>query len=512
MIDLVDLTIQFGSAPPVVRGLSLRLGVGEVLGLVGESGSGKSLTGLALMGLLPSEASVQGSVVIDDKTLDISTLQYPNHNKWPLRRAIVFQDAGTALNPVMTCGAQVLEAVQAHQQLSKSEAKKVVFSRFAQVELSEAERIYRSYPHQISGGQQQRVVLAMALATRPQFLIADEPTTALDPDLRQGLVRTLLRLRDETGLSILFISHDLKLVGQMADKVAIVREGSLVEYGPVESVLQKPVHPYTKGLLACQPSSELVYERLPTVQAFLENNDFQPVVLNQEKLAKRRTDIYTKNPLLEVRHPGVRYSTPGAGFWQRQRWTEALQPTAFNLYPGEVLGITGPSGSGKSTLGRALLSLPLNTADAHNNTPKTIRIAQNPYATLQPRMRIGNAIAEPLWVHRLYPNYKACQERSLELMDMVGLSADLFNRLPHALSGGQRQRVSIARALALQPRLLICDEITSALDVSVQATVLNLLLDLRDQLGLTYVFISHDLDVVHQMCDRVLKMRDGAIQ
>jgi peptide/nickel transport system ATP-binding protein len=529
LLNIHNLNIVFPSERGVVqavKNVSLHVNSGETLGLVGESGSGKSVTALSIMGLLPHPTQVTGEI----------TFHAPNHSILKTQNsklrgseiAMIFQEPMTSLNPVFRCGGQVTEAIRLHHSVSKAEARDRALALFEKVRLPDPARIFRAYPHELSGGQKQRVMIAMALAGQPRLLIADEPTTALDVTVQKAILELLRELRAEAGLSMLFISHDLGVISEIADRVAVMRQGEIVETGPVGEVLKNPVHAYTRGLLACRPSLHRKVHRLPTVQDYLNDSAFQPMVLNGRDIAGRRQDLYSPSPLLEIRNLGVRFPVRRHFFESTSRWVEALRGVSFEVYPGEIFGIAGESGCGKTTLGRVtgrLLSpnegsvwyRRLNLDQLASRDIRPIRreiqmVFQDPYSSLNPRMRIGDALLEPMREYQLHGTERRRREMAAELLEKVGLAADHAQRLPHEFSGGQRQRICLARALALQPKLLICDEIVSALDVSVQANILNLLLDLQRDFGLTYLFISHDLSVIRQMCDRVLVMQQGRVE
>ncbi|MFN4256051.1 MAG: dipeptide ABC transporter ATP-binding protein [Saprospiraceae bacterium] len=469
--------------------------------------------------------------------------------------AMIFQEPMSSLNPVFRCGDQITEAIQLHRKVPRAEAKDLTISLFERVRLPDPARIFRAFPHEISGGQKQRVMIAMAISCQPALLIADEPTTALDVTVQKSILELLAEIRAETGMSMLFISHDLGVVSEVADRVAVMFRGKIVETGRVADVFQNPQHPYTRGLVACRPSLSRRLHRLPTVADFLENRNFEARVVSEQETENRKSLIYGRwtldggrndreaatptQPILKVKNLAVRFPAKKNWLGQPTEWLRAVDEVSFEVFPGETFGIVGESGSGKTTLGRAIARL----TDAHAGeiwyTPhpspliphpsktdllglreaemrpfrRDIQIIfQDPFSSLNPRMTVGEAIMEPMQVHGLHGTDAARREKTVELLETVQLSPAHFDRLPHALSGGQRQRACIARALAVEPRLLICDEIVSALDVSVQATVLNLLMDLREKLGLTYLFISHDLSVVKQICDRVMVMHRGKIE
>ena len=533
-IDQLDISFNAGEGKLVqaIDKLSINLARGESLGIVGESGSGKSLTALSIMRLLPEAADINAGKIQwfeNGSETPVDLLQLPENAMRMYRGArigMVFQEPMTSLNPVFRCGDQVCEAILQHQKVGKKEARAQTLALFERVRLPNPERIFDAYPHQISGGQKQRVMIAMALSCRPDLLIADEPTTALDVTVQKAILDLLKELRVEYGLSMLFISHDLGVIAEVADRVAVMYQGRVVETGSVHEVMHNPQHPYTRGLLACRPSLYTSFQRLPTLQDFFNDPNSKPVVVSDKDTKHRRENLYAGASLLKVEDVHVRYPAKKNWLGQTTSWLHAVDGVSFEVFEGETFGIAGESGCGKTTLGRTIARL----TDAHsgnisykgssnlleqtNQEFRPLRreiqvVFQDPYASLNPRMRIGEAILEPMQVHELHGNNIQRRDKVMALLKTVGLEADHFRRYPHEFSGGQRQRICIARALAVEPRLLICDEMVSALDVSVQATVLNLLLELREQFGLTYLFISHDLSVIRQMCDRLLIMNKG---
>ena len=539
LLEINNLSVNFQSAEGSVRavdGLSMSLHSGETLGIVGESGSGKSVTALSVIQLLPRpSAQIPAGEILYHKTGEgyktVNLLTLPEDE---LRRyrgaeiAMVFQEPMTSLNPVFRCGHQVTEAIQLHQKISFEAAKEQTIRLFERVKLPDPLRIFNAYPHQISGGQKQRVMIAMAMSCKPSILIADEPTTALDVTVQKTILDLMRELKEESGLSMLFISHDLGVISEICDRVVVMFQGKIVEEGRVEDVLKKPQHPYTKGLVACRPSISQKLHRMPTVADFLKDHVFESRLVTADETAARRKSLYTQPPLLEVKDLVVRYPSGKNWIGQPAGWFHAVDQVSFEVFPGEAFGLAGESGCGKTTLGRTIARL----TDAYSgevrykNTDllqlkeeemrafrREIQVVfQDPYSSLNPRMTIGNAIMEPMQVHKLFETANARRDRAVELLETVGLGAEHFQRYPHEFSGGQRQRICIARALALEPKFLICDEIVSALDVSVQATVLNLLMELQEKYGLTYLFISHDLSVIKQMCDRLLIMNQGKIE
>ncbi|MCC6411271.1 MAG: ABC transporter ATP-binding protein [Saprospiraceae bacterium] len=533
-IDRLGVSFQSddGQTVQAIDQLSISLARGECLGIVGESGSGKSLTALSIMRLLPDAANIDSGQIHwfnqeSETPVDLLALSQNDMRTYRgARIGMVFQEPMTSLNPVFRCGDQVCEAILQHQSMGKAQARIETLALFNRVRLPNPERIFDAYPHQISGGQKQRVMIAMALSCRPDLLIADEPTTALDVTVQKAILDLLKELRAEYGLSMLFISHDLGVISEVADRVAVMYKGRVVEAGTVKDVMQNPEHPYTRGLMACRPSLHGMFKRLPTLQDFFNDPNSKPVAVAEKEVKARREKLYTGKPLLKVEDVHVRY--PSARNWlgQTSTWLEAVDGVSFDVFEGETFGIAGESGCGKTTLGRTIARLTdahsgsvsykgssnvlALSSDAFRPLRREIQVVfQDPYASLNPRMRIGEAILEPMVVHGLHGDNKKRRDKVVSLLETVGLQADHFRRYPHEFSGGQRQRICIARALAVEPRLLICDEMVSALDVSVQATVLNLLLDLREQFGLTYLFISHDLSVIRQMCDRLLIMNKG---
>ena len=497
----------------------------EILGIVGESGSGKSLTSLAVLGLLPSSAKItEGEILYNGE--DLSTLSTKQLRKIRGKEiSMIFQEPMSSLNPSMKCGPQVTEILLEHTALSKKEAKAETLRLFEKVKLPRPESIYDVYPHQISGGQKQRVMIAMAIACKPKILIADEPTTALDVTVQKEILLLLKSLQQETEMSIIFISHDLALVSEISDRVVVMYQGKIVEQNSASALFLQPKETYTKALLASKPSTTERLKKLPTVKNFLENTISTTVETKSER-EKRHQEIYAQSPLLEVVNVEKEFvSNPG--LFQQKTSVKAVNNVSFKIYEGETLGLVGESGCGKSTLGNVILQLDKATAgkvsyrgnDITKISKTELRklrkeiqlIFQDPFSSLNPRIPAGKAIMEPMEVHRLYKNNKERKQKTLELLHRVGLDESHFNRYPHEFSGGQRQRIGIARTIAVEPKLIVCDESVSALDISVQAQVLNLLNELKDKFGFTYIFISHDLAVVKYMADQLLVMNQGKI-
>jgi peptide/nickel transport system ATP-binding protein len=527
-IDNLDISfLKERKYLPVVHQLTYELYENEILGIVGESGSGKSVSSLAIMGLLPSSISkiANGSIVFEGK--DISLLSDQEFQKIRGNEiAMVFQEPMSSLNPSMKCGMQVAEILEIHTSLSKKEIKNQVISLFEKVKLPNPEELFSKYPHQISGGQKQRVMIAMAIACKPKILIADEPTTALDVTVQKEIIQLLKELQRETKMSILFISHDLSLVSEIANRVLVMYKGQIVEQGIAKEIFENPQHNYTKALIASRPSLDFRLKRLPTIQDFLKES-FKSEIVSAEERNKNQLKIYSKSPLLEVKNIGKDYFS-SVGLFGKQHSFKAVNDVSFKIYEGETVGLVGESGCGKSTSGNAILQLDKATSgqifykgnDITNLNKEDIRklrkeiqiIFQDPYSSLNPRIPIGKAIMEPMKVHGLFANDAERKAKAIEILERVGLGESFFNRYPHEFSGGQRQRIGIARTIALQPKLIVCDESVSALDISVQAQVLNLLNELKENFGFTYIFISHDLAVVKYMSDQVLVMNKGKIE
>lgn len=536
LIEIKDLSISFGGRK-TIKNLSYSVHEGEVLGVVGESGSGKSLTSLSVMGLLHPAAKINSGEILfhhNGKTIDLLQLKDDQMRKFRGNDiAMIFQEPMTSLNPVIKCGEQVAEALRLHKKLSKKEAKERTVELFKEVQLPRPESIYESYPHQISGGQKQRVMIAIAMSCEPKLLIADEPTTALDVTVQKTILDLIKFLQAKHNMSVIFITHDLGVVAEIANQVVVMKDGEKVESGTTQQLFENPKHPYTKGLLACRPPIDFRLRKLPIVEDFLTLD--QPVndFINQLKIteAEQQTaldKILKQENIIEVSHLNTHFPIQKGVFRKTVGYVKAVNDVSFHVHKGETLGLVGESGCGKTTLGRSLLRLiePTSGSVKYNGEelitldPEAMRakrkdlqiIFQDPYSSLNPRMKVGKAILEPMQVHKIEQNNSIRKEKVIELMETVGLQADLFDRYPHEFSGGQRQRVCIARALAMNPKFIICDESVSALDVSVQAQVLNLLNELKSKFSFTYVFISHDLSVVKYMSDRMIVMKEGQIE
>jgi peptide/nickel transport system ATP-binding protein len=548
LLSVRNLKVSFsrdGKWNEAVHGIDLDVFAGKTLGLVGESGSGKSVSSLAVMRLLNDRVS---RITADSIQIEGEEIKDFNEDQMAdvrgKRISMIFQEPMTSLNPVYKCGFQVSEMILQHEGKSalrqaqgplpvgKKEAKRRVIELFKQVMLPRPEVIYDSYPHELSGGQKQRVMIAMAIACNPKLLIADEPTTALDVTVQLEILKLLRKLQAETGMGMIFITHDLGVVAEIADDVAVMHNGEILERGAVQQILNHPQHPYTQGLLACRPPMDVRLKRLPIVKEFLDGQwqGGKEQILHDLQIteAERKThleQLYSKTPLLKVENLKTWYPLRKGVFSRVYGHVKAVDDVSLEVYEGETLGLVGESGCGKTTLGRSILRLAeptggkvwfdgievtaLKGQDLRDFRKQAQIVFQDPYSSLNPRITIGEAIAEPMLVHNIEKDKKNCRDMVCDLLEQVGLQAEHYDRYPHEFSGGQRQRICIARALAVNPRLVICDESVSALDVSVQAQVLNLLNRLKEERNLTYIFISHDLSVVRFMSDRVLVMFNG---
>ncbi len=512
-----------------LNNVSLNVGRGQTLGLVGESGSGKSVTALSIMRLLHSPpAHIQsGEIFFEEK--DLLRLSEPEIRKIRGNRiSMIFQEPMTSLNPVFTVGYQIAEVLRLHQKADRKEAWQKAIDLLDKVGITNPLSRAKSYPHEMSGGQNQRVMIAMAIACEPDLLIADEPTTALDVTIQKQVLELMVNLQSQHNMSLLFITHDLSIIKAIADHVVVMYRGQVVEQKKATSLFKKPEHPYTKGLLACRPPLNKVYKRLAIINDFMDEKgkakNFDKIQLGFRK--DRPLDKRQK-PLLEIKnlkkHYPVKSGLPG----RVKTWIKAVDDVSFSIHRGRTLGLVGESGCGKTTLGRSLLRLIqpssgqvlyegqdiglLNSRQMRQMRRKMQIIFQDPYASLNPRITVGSAIMEPMVIHQMGNNQKDRFDRTISLMEKVGLTGDCFNRYPHEFSGGQRQRICIARTLAIEPEFIVCDESVSALDVSIQARILNLLMNLKEEMNLTYIFISHDLAVVKFISDEVAVMNQGQI-
>jgi peptide/nickel transport system ATP-binding protein len=534
LLRIHDLSVDFFSEQSVVHALkniSLHINRGEVLALVGESGSGKSVTSLSILQLLPSPPAVYVSGQILFSESGTETIDLLKRNGRQLqdirgnRIAMIFQEPMTSLNPVLTCGEQVMEAIQLHKKINRTTAKEAAIEWFNRVKLPDPSGIFSRYPHQLSGGQKQRVMIAMAMCCEPSLLICDEPTTALDVTVQKTILQLIRDLQQQSGMGVIFITHDLGVVAEIADRAAVMYQGEIVEQNTVQEIFQHPVHPYTRALLACRPVNHRRGERLPVVSDFLKT---QEVIITKDIAPPGISNTpVADDVLLKARNLSVWFPAKKTLFGRPLEYIKAVDDVSFDVYKGETLGLVGESGCGKTTLGRTLLRLvePTKGKIYYKDIDLTARrkedirslrkdlqiVFQDPYSSLNPRLTIGSAIAEPLKVHGLAGTEKARKEKVMDLLEKVNLSTAYYNRYPHEFSGGQRQRIVIARALALNPSFIICDESVSALDVSVQAQVLNLLNDLKKEFGFTVIFISHDLSVVRYISDRIMVMNKGKI-
>ena len=534
LLRINDLSIDFVSesgTTSALKNISLAVNRSQIFAIVGESGSGKSVTALSILHLLSKTAKIKSGTIIfsEDGKNEMDLISLSNNELPKIRGnkiAMIFQEPMTSLNPVFTCGGQVAESLQLHKKISFREAKQQAIEWFRKIKLPEPDKVFSKYPHQLSGGQKQRVMIAMAMCCKPSLLICDEPTTALDVTVQKNILQLIKELQEEQKMGVIFITHDLGVVSEIADKIAVMYKGQIVETNSIKEIFTNPQHPYTKGLLACRPVFHKKGERLPVVSDFLEKTSSETAASNQKQeirnIEKEKTEI-----LLRVNNLSVWFPVKKNLLGKSLSFTKAVEDVSFDVIKGETLGLVGESGCGKTTLGRTLLRLiePTTGSIIYNGddlTKKALEeikplrkdiqlIFQDPYSSLNPRLTIGSAINEPLKVHGQYKNEKQRKEKVIDLLEKVNLDPRHFNRYPHEFSGGQRQRIVIARALALNPSFIICDEPVSALDVSVQAQVLNLLNDIKKEFGFTTIFISHDLAVVRYISDRIMVMHKGKI-
>jgi peptide/nickel transport system ATP-binding protein len=530
LIHIKNLSISFFSDSEenrVVEDVSFDLNTNEILGIVGESGSGKSVSSLAILGLLPKKnCEISGSILFEEKELlDCSEKDFRSIRGNKI--SMIFQEPMSSLNPSLTCGFQVQEIILNHFNISKSAAKKQVIELFEKVKLPRTETIFNQYPHQISGGQKQRVMISMAIACKPKVLIADEPTTALDVTVQKEIIELLKELQSETGMSIIFISHDLALVSEIADKVVVMYQGKIVEQGNSKVIFKNPKELYTKALINSKPSLDVRLKKLPTVEDYISDRINTEVYTDTER-EEALEKIYNGEPILVVKNLKKYFISEKKWFSNQQSIVKAVDGVSFEIYEGETVGLVGESGCGKTTLGRTILGLEevsdgeiiykgKDISQLSKKEFKELRkeiqiIFQDPFSSLNPRIPVGKAILEPMRVHKILNSDTERKEYVFNLLDKVGLEKAHFYRYPHEFSGGQRQRIGIARTIALKPKLIICDESVSALDVSVQAQVLNLLNELKSEFDFTYIFISHDLSVVKYMSDQLLVMNNGQIE
>ena len=551
LLEFKNLITEFhteGNTVKAVNDVSFCLKKGETIGIVGESGSGKSVTSLSAMRLVPNPPGViSGGEIIfhqkNGKCTDLLKISEEEMRKFRGNEiAMIFQEPMTSLNPVFTCGDQVMEAIVLHQKLNTKDAKLLTLELFEKVQLPDPKRIFSTYPHQISGGQKQRVMIAMAMSCQPSVLIADEPTTALDVTVQKTILELMQQLQSKNDMGIMFITHDLGVIAELADKVVVMYKGKIVETGNVWDIFKTPKHPYTKGLLACRPPLDKRYKFLPTVSDFMNVDidgnitdngisveDFtKDLVISKNDRLKSQEKLFLKDPILQIKNLKTYFPVKGGFFGGTTSFVKAVNNVSFDVFPGETLGLVGESGCGKTTIGRSIIRLEepssgemiykgkdickMNSDELRVFRKEVQIIFQDPYSSLNPRMTIGNAIMEPMQVHRILDNDNQRKLKVEQLLTKVNLDPLHFNRYPHEFSGGQRQRIGIARALAVNPKFIICDESVSALDVSVQAQVLNLLNELKEEFELTYIFISHDLSVVKYMGDRMIVMQEGMIE
>ena len=551
LLEVKNLVTQFKTDDEFIKAvndISFTLHKGETIGIVGESGSGKSVTSLSIMQLIPNPpGKITGGEIIyhtkDNKTVDLVKTKNDEMRHYRGNEiAMIFQEPMTSLNPVITCGDQVMEVILLHQKVTKREAREKTIKLFEEVQLPNPELMLDRYPHQISGGQKQRVMIAMAMSCNPNILIADEPTTALDVTVQKTILELMKKLQQEHNMGILFITHDLGVIAELADTVVVMYKGKVVEQGPVLDIFSDPKHPYTKSLLACRPPLDKRLKRLPVVSDFMvrnENGDIveldkkvsdavNSVIISSEERKKNHVELYQRDKILELKNVKTWFPLEKTLFGKVLSYTKAVDDVSFDVYEGETLGLVGESGCGKTTLGRTILKLTeaidgqifykrqellrMKEVDFRAHRKDMQIIFQDPYSSLNPRITVGDAIMEPMKIHNIFPTSKQRRDKVHELLKKVGLDEKYFHRYPHEFSGGQRQRICIARALGLSPKFIICDESVSALDVSVQAQVLNLLNELKEEFKFTYIFISHDLSVVKFMSDRMVVMQEGKVE
>ena len=551
LLEVKNLVTQFKTDDEFIKAvndISFTLHKGETIGIVGESGSGKSVTSLSIMQLIPNPPGkiTQGEIIYhtkDNKTVDLVKTRNDEMRHYRGNEiAMIFQEPMTSLNPVITCGNQVMESLLLHQKISRDQAREKTIKLFEEVQLPSPLQMLDRYPHQLSGGQKQRVMIAMAMCCNPNILIADEPTTALDVTVQKTILELMKKLQLEHNMGILFITHDLGVIAELADTVAVMYKGKIVEQGPVLDIFANPQHPYTKSLLACRPPLDKRLKRLPVVSDFMMRGDngeiieltknvndaINSVVISHEERKQNHIELYQRDKILELKNVKTWFPSQKTLFGKVLSYTKAVDDVTFDVYEGETLGLVGESGCGKTTLGRTILKLTeasegqifykreellrMKESDFRPHRKDMQIIFQDPYSSLNPRITVGDAIMEPMRIHNILPTSKQRRDKVYDLLKKVGLDEKHYHRYPHEFSGGQRQRICIARALGLNPKFIICDESVSALDVSVQAQVLNLLNELKAEFKFTYIFISHDLSVVKFMSDRMIVMQKGKIE
>lgn len=531
LLDVKNLCISFEKNSKQVRAvdsINFHIDAGECLGIVGESGSGKSLTALSIMRLIAEEAvsSISGSIHFSLKDTATNLMEVPLNEmyKWRGKRiGMVFQEPMSSLNPVINCGKQIQEAVQLHQQLNATQAKSRTLELLSDVQIQQTASVYSAYPHELSGGQKQRVMIAMALAGNPSLLIADEPTTSLDVTVQREILELLVQLQMKQNMSMLFITHDFGVLTKIADRAIVMKSGSIVEENSIVNLLNAPVHPYTKALINCRIPLNNRYSKLPTLQ----QNTAGTIISTSERTARLK-QLYAQEPLLTIENLSAKYTRTSSVLGFQKEQVLALKNINLAIYPGETFGIVGESGSGKSTLGKCIVGLvhpsegninyhqksinTLNNKELRNWRKEIQYVFQDPFSALNPKMSIGEAIMEPLVAHTILKTDADRKARVLHLLSLVGLHESQFRRLPHEFSGGERQRICIARALAMNPKILICDESVSALDVSIQAQIINLLNDLKVEFGFSLIFISHDINIVRYISDRIMVLHKGEVE
>ena len=550
LLEVKNLVTEFRTEEETVRavnGISFTLHKGEILGIVGESSTGKSVTALSIMRLIKSPPGkiTGGQMIYHSKKFGAVDLAGMPEDLFRIYRgneiAMIFQEPMTSLNPVFSCGEQVAEAIILHQRCTAKAARQKTIDLFKEVQLPRPEVMFDTFPHQLSGGQRQRVMIAMAISCNPTILVADEPTTALDVTVEHTIIQLLKKLQQERGMSIIFITHDLGVIAELADRVIVMYKGRIVEEGSVWKIFANPQHPYTKGLLACRPPLNRHYHWLPTISDFMITRPdgsltesastieqvTSKLIVSKRERENRHKEIYATEPILQIKNLKKYFPIHKGLFGRAKKFMKAVDDVSFDVYSGETLGLVGESGCGKTTLGRTILRLieptsgeiiykgknilTLSAAEMRPLRKHMQIIFQDPYSSLNPRITIGEAITEPMRVHKLYHSDLERKNTAIELLKKVNMDESHFYRYPHEFSGGQRQRICIARALALNPEFIICDESVSALDVSIQAQVLNLLRQLQKEFKFTYIFISHDLSVVKFMSDRMIVMENGKI-